>query len=108
MPDIPIDNIPAKAVATAEPVLLPASVTDQGEPYSIYTKKEKWIIVIMVSVAGFYSPLPANIYLPAIPLMSVKFGKSIDAMNQTVTAFAAAQGICESSRLSSCLRRRRH
>lgn len=95
MPDTPIENVSAKAIATVEPVVLPASVTDHEEPYSIYTKKEKWIIVIMVSIAGFYSPLPANIYLPAIPLMSVKFGQSIDALNQTVTAFAAAQGICK-------------
>lgn len=96
-----------------EPLTLPLGEAAPAEPYSIFTRKEKWFIVAMVAVAGFYrqvcpclgvrripgltkySPLPANIYLPAIPKLSEAFGHSVEDLNLTVTAFLAMQGICE-------------
>ncbi|CAO2648591.1 Nn.00g078580.m01.CDS01 [Neocucurbitaria sp. VM-36] len=75
-------------------------VSEQGEregeeevPYSIYTSKEKWIIVAMVALAGFYSPLPANIYFPAIPTLAHAFHQTPEAINQTVTIYLIFQGI---------------
>ncbi|KAF2797294.1 MFS general substrate transporter [Melanomma pulvis-pyrius CBS 109.77] len=62
-------------------------------PYSIYSRKEKWLIVAMVALAGFYSPLPANIYFPAIPTIAKAFNKSTDLINQTVTVYLVFQGI---------------
>ncbi|KAI8943381.1 hypothetical protein NX059_001394 [Plenodomus lindquistii] len=59
-------------------------------PYSIYSKKEKWLIVAMVALAG---PLPANIYFPAIPTIARAFHKSVDDINQTVTVYLVFQGI---------------
>ncbi|KAH7089454.1 major facilitator superfamily domain-containing protein [Paraphoma chrysanthemicola] len=72
------------------------STAEAGEvdvPYSIYTNKEKWLIVGMVALAGFYSPLPANIYFPAIPTLAQAFHKSIDTINQTVTVYLVFQGL---------------
>ncbi|KAH7139741.1 major facilitator superfamily transporter multidrug resistance [Dactylonectria estremocensis] len=63
------------------------------EPYSIYTRHEKWFIVTMVAIAGLYSPLPANIYFPAIPTLAVEFGQSIEALNQSVTTYLIFQGV---------------
>ncbi|KAH7411833.1 major facilitator superfamily domain-containing protein [Phaeosphaeria sp. MPI-PUGE-AT-0046c] len=62
-------------------------------PYSIYTSREKWIIVGMVALAGFYSPLPANIYFPAIPTLAHAFNQSAEAINQTVTVYLIFQGL---------------
>ncbi|KAI1864476.1 uncharacterized protein JN550_008763 [Neoarthrinium moseri] len=65
------------------------------EPYSIYSRNEKWFIVGIVAVAGFYrhvAPLPANIYFPAIPMMSKAFETSEEVINQTVTAYLIMQG----------------
>lgn len=67
----------------------------EEEPYSIYTKHEKWFIVTMVAIAGLYSPLPANIYFPAIPTLAVEFGESIEALNQSVTTYLIFQGVCK-------------
>lgn len=39
------------------------------------------------------SPLPANIYFPAIPTIANAFDKSIDDINQTVTVYLVFQGI---------------
>lgn len=40
--------------AAPEPLTLPLGETAPAEPYSIFTRKEKWFIVGMVAVAGFY------------------------------------------------------
>ncbi|KZL72473.1 MFS general substrate transporter [Colletotrichum tofieldiae] len=73
-----------------EPLTLPLGDAAPAELYSIFTRKEKWFIVGMVAVAG---PLPANIYLPAIPKLSEAFGHSVEDLNLTVTAFLAMQGL---------------
>lgn len=65
----------------------------QDEPYSVYTRREKWFIVTMVAIAGLYSPLPANIYFPAIPTLSQVFSESIDTINQSVTIYLVFQGV---------------
>lgn len=39
------------------------------------------------------SPLPANIYFPAIPTLARAFGKTVDDLNQTVTVYLVFQGI---------------
>lgn len=62
-------------------------------PYSIYTGREKWAIVLISSVAGAFSPLTANIYFPAIPTLANEFHKSIELMNLTVTMYMVLQGI---------------
>ncbi|KAH6393347.1 hypothetical protein HBI60_146610 [Parastagonospora nodorum] len=62
-------------------------------PYSIYSNKEKWLIVGMVALAGFYSPLPANIYFPAIPTLAKAFHQSTETINQTVTVYLIFQGL---------------
>jgi MFS family permease len=42
------------------------------------------------------SPLTANIYFPAIPVMSKEFHKSIELINLTVTMYMVMQGLCAS------------
>ncbi|KAI1528196.1 Major facilitator superfamily [Pyrenophora tritici-repentis] len=82
--------------APGEAVVAPETLPVEGQveiPYSIYTSKEKWLIVAMVALAGFYSPLPANIYFPAIPTLARAFHKSLDDINQTVTVYLVFQGI---------------
>jgi multidrug resistance protein len=39
------------------------------------------------------SPLPANIYFPAIPTLAKAFGQSIETINQTVTVYLVFQGL---------------
>ncbi|KAI1338140.1 major facilitator superfamily domain-containing protein [Xylariaceae sp. FL0016] len=70
-----------------------AGSTPPPEPYSIYTRNEKWLVVGIVAVAGFYSPLPATIYFPAIPMMSRAFAVSTEDINQTITAYLVMQGL---------------
>lgn len=35
-------------------------------PYHVFTRREKWALVYIVSLAGLFSPLSSNIYFPAL------------------------------------------
>ncbi|KAG4421615.1 hypothetical protein IFR04_005234 [Cadophora malorum] len=62
-------------------------------PYSVYNGKEKWLLVGLVAVAGLFSPLPANIYFPAIPTLVEVFHQSTELLNVTVTVYLVMQGV---------------
>ncbi|KAL0953542.1 hypothetical protein HGRIS_004764 [Hohenbuehelia grisea] len=84
------------------------------EPYSIYTLREKWFLVGVIGMAGLFrqvdvvniticevgaeslhtfSPLTANIYFPALPVIASAFNKSIELINLTVTVYMVLQGV---------------
>jgi multidrug resistance protein len=72
---------------------LPDSQTSTNRPpYSIYSRSGKWTLVAIVAVAGLFSPLPANIYFPAIPALATVFQRSVEDINLTVTIYLAMQG----------------
>ncbi|KAF7365662.1 MFS domain-containing protein [Mycena venus] len=64
-----------------------------AEPYSIYTCREKWCIVALISFGGLLSPLSFNIYFPVIPTLSQVFRRPIELINLTVTVYIAFQGL---------------
>ncbi|KAK0484531.1 MFS general substrate transporter [Armillaria novae-zelandiae] len=66
---------------------------EKEKPYSVYSTKEKWFIVALIAFAGLFSPLTANIYLPAIPVLTVDFNKSTELINITVTVYMIFQGL---------------
>ncbi|KAG1754839.1 major facilitator superfamily domain-containing protein [Suillus paluster] len=68
-------------------------VTEKSRPYSIYTRREKWFIVVMASLAALFSPLTANVYFPAIPTIASAFHKSIESINLSVTVYMVLQGV---------------
>ncbi|KAJ7090824.1 MFS general substrate transporter [Mycena belliarum] len=67
--------------------------TPLKDDYSIFTSREKWFIVSLISFGGLFSPLSANIYFPAIPTLAVAFNKSIELINLTVTLNMVFQGL---------------
>ena len=88
---------PATGTADATNRLSPAQTltspsADSEIPYSIYSQPGKWTLVGMVAVAGLFSPLPANIYFPAIPTLATVFHRSVEDINLTVTIYLAMQG----------------
>jgi len=80
-----------------DPPRLNSQPTDKSsEPVqqhsSAFTQRQKWLIVSIVGVAGLFSPLSANIYLPAIPAIASAFHKSTELINVTVTVYMLLQG----------------
>ncbi|KDQ24734.1 hypothetical protein PLEOSDRAFT_1078768 [Pleurotus ostreatus PC15] len=70
-----------------------APQAEDHAPYSVYSLREKWFLVAIISFAGLFSPLTANIYLPAIPVIVNAFHKSTELINLTVTMYLVLQGV---------------
>ncbi|KAL8893268.1 MAG: hypothetical protein Q9192_005436 [Flavoplaca navasiana] len=68
----------------------------QEDPYSTFTKSQKRWIILLIAMAGFFSPLSANIYFPAINYLSRDLSISLELINLTITAYLVCQGIVPS------------
>lgn len=45
------------------------SIRSISEPYSIFSTNTKILIVVTVSISGFFSPFSTNIYFPALSMI---------------------------------------
>ena len=69
------------------------TVRPDNEPYSIFTTNQKRAIVLVTSLAGFFSPLTGAIYYPAIPTIANDLHVSTSKINLTVTTYLIVQGL---------------
>ncbi|KAM0819142.1 putative Major facilitator superfamily transporter [Seiridium cardinale] len=83
----------AEALPTKSEPASEAPVVDSRPNYSVFTRWEKRNIVIGAAAAAFFSPLTAQIYLPALNLLSDDFKISGAEANLTVTTYMIFQGI---------------
>ncbi|RKU43139.1 hypothetical protein DL546_000651 [Coniochaeta pulveracea] len=85
------------ALTTGEPPSeAPASSPSQPDnppPYSIHTLWQKRLIVLAASLSSFFSPLTAQIYLPALPVLAKDFHVTTSQINLTVTTYMIFQGV---------------
>ena len=73
---------------TRDEELVPATqFVRSQEEYSIFTTRQKKMIVIAGSFAGFFSPLSSNIYFPALNTIAEDLRVSISRINLTVTTY---------------------
>ncbi|CED83984.1 Synaptic vesicle transporter SVOP and related transporters (major facilitator superfamily) [Phaffia rhodozyma] len=84
---------------------LPNENTDQSQtqqeslpviptkPHSVFTPRQKAWIVAGVSSIGVFSPLSANIFVPALPLLASAFKQTAEEMNLTVSIYLVFQGL---------------
>ena len=61
--------------------------------YSTFSNEAKRSIVFLVALAGFFSPLSANIYFPALEYIASDLHVSLELMNLTITAYLVCQGL---------------
>ncbi|KAE8378495.1 MFS general substrate transporter [Aspergillus bertholletiae] len=64
--------------------------------HSIFDKRQKALIVLLVSTAATFSTLASNIYFPAILTISHDLGVSVQLVNLTITSYLIFQGITPS------------
>ncbi|KAF2396639.1 citrate synthase [Trichodelitschia bisporula] len=62
-------------------------------PYSIYTTNQKRLMVLAGSLAAFFSPLSANIYMPALNTLAKDLHVSNTLIGFTVTSYLIFQGL---------------
>lgn len=64
-----------------------------GPAYSVFGDRQRKFIVFMVACAGFFSPLSANIYFPALNALSRDLKVSNELINLTLTSYMIFQGL---------------
>ncbi|KAL3472965.1 putative MFS multidrug transporter [Aspergillus californicus] len=73
-----------------------ASATTPEPPYTIFDRRQKWLIVFLVSFAATFSGFASNIYFPALPTIADDLNVSLELVNLTVTSYLIFQGIAPS------------
>lgn len=73
-----------------------SSKGDVTEPYHIFTRRQKQYLVLLVSIAGCFSPLSSNIYFPAIDTISSDLHVSTSLVALTITVYMVVQAISPS------------
>ncbi|KAM7184072.1 Major facilitator superfamily domain containing protein [Naviculisporaceae sp. PSN 640] len=68
----------------------------ETEPYTIFDKRQKVLIVVISSIAATFSGFAGNSYFPALPALAEDFNVSIDLINLTVTSYLLFQGLAPS------------
>lgn len=58
-----------------------------NEPFSVYTRNQKRCLVLAASIAAFFSPLSANIYLPALNTLAKQLNVTNTLITLTVTTY---------------------
>lgn len=76
-----------------EDVELQRHTSDATPEWSVFSKVQKRYIVFMVALAGFFSPLTANIYFPALNTLAADFHVSSATINLTLTTYMIFQGL---------------
>jgi MFS family permease len=65
-------------------------------PYSVFTTRQKALIVTIVAIAATFSGFASNIYFPAIPTIAIDLSVSPELINLTVTSYLIFQGLAPS------------
>ena len=58
-----------------------------GSPYSVFTSRQKKWIILTASLGAFFSPMSAQIYLPALNSIAKDLHVSSSLINLTVTTY---------------------
>ncbi|CAI5756078.1 unnamed protein product [Candida verbasci] len=76
--------------------------------YTIFESKEKFMLIIVLSLVGFWSTVSSPIYFPALPVLTAYFDTTPSVMNLSVVAYLIFQGIAPtfSSNLADSIGRR--
>lgn len=104
-----VSSVSSNSSATVQPQNEKTTVTQDAEPrppierttteastgpiFSVFTPGQKKFIVFMASWAGFFSPVSANIYFPALNSLAAELHVSNTLINLTLTSYMIFQGL---------------
>ncbi|KAJ5223823.1 hypothetical protein N7468_008365 [Penicillium chermesinum] len=75
----------------------PAPAPSSPEPpFTIFDRRQQWLIIAIVSTAATFSGFASNIYFPALPTIADNLNVSLELINLTVTSYLIFQGIAPS------------
>ena len=70
-----------------------ARIESRKPVHSVFSRRTKWFIVFMAAWGGLFSPLSANIYLPALNVLSEQLNVTSSTINLTLTTYMIFQGL---------------
>ncbi|KAL3456455.1 major facilitator superfamily domain-containing protein [Aspergillus heterothallicus] len=72
----------------------PANEISLVQNHSVFTTAQKRFIIIIITLAAFFSPLSAQVYYPVMPILAQNYGlNSMALMNLTITTYMLLQGL---------------
>lgn len=71
----------------------PGGASGPGRPYSVFSTSRRRLSLTIITIAGFFGPLAAGIYLPALPILQREFNTSATTINATVSVFMAVLAV---------------
>ncbi|KAI8086461.1 major facilitator superfamily domain-containing protein [Halteromyces radiatus] len=86
-------STPSATLAPPHPV---THDTKTNKPYSIFSKRQKGMIVILAALSSFISPFSANIYFPALNTIRIDLNTTAEMISLTVTVYMIFQGLSPS------------
>ncbi|KAK1529911.1 major facilitator superfamily transporter [Colletotrichum paranaense] len=63
------------------------------EPFSVFTKRHKWFILVIIASAGLFSGLSSNIYNPSLDAISKELKVSASQVSLTITSYLIMQAV---------------
>lgn len=95
--EIPLDSIQTMPTEPSSYAMLQnsqrSSIPEVPTPYTTFTRRQKRLLTIILTLTMLASPLTATIYLPLLPLLSTQYRVSIQAINLTITLYIVFQAI---------------
>lgn len=70
-----------------------ANTAASGPVYSVFPRHMKLFIIVMVAWGGFFSPISANIYYPALNTLSTELHVNDELINLSLTTYSIFQGL---------------
>ncbi|KAE8363262.1 citrate synthase-like protein [Aspergillus caelatus] len=67
--------------------------TEVNERYSVFTTRQKRLIILAAAIASTFSPISANIYYPAHNSIAVDLDVTSSQINLTITTYMICQGL---------------
>jgi MFS family permease len=90
-PSISSEKVPPTATLDLDAEKAPAPAP--APPYSAFSHRRQICIVLIVTAAGFFSPLTGAVYLPSLILFEKVFDTSSTVINASVSVYWAVFGI---------------
>lgn len=70
------------------------TVSTNSPPYTVFSKNQRKFSIFMSSWAGFFSPVSANIYFPALNSLANDLDVSLTMINLTITSYMVRSHVC--------------
>lgn len=87
------DHLGLKGELTEVSVIGTVSNIEGRVPYSRFYRADKFLLVIVCALGGFYSTIAQTIYIPALTSIEEQFHVTEEKVNITIVAYSIFQGI---------------